>query len=60
MKLPVDDEGRLSLDIEDLETIERPPLLTIPAYKEMRALLEQGRDDPEISESFSEKGWVPN
>lgn len=60
MKLPVEDEGRLSLDIEDLVTIERPPLLTIPAYKEMREQLEQGRDNPAVSASFSEEGWVPN
>ncbi len=34
MKLVRDDEGRLYLDIEELYNVERPPIVTVPAYKE--------------------------
>lgn len=34
LKLVRDDEGRLYLDIEELYNVERPPIVTVPAYKE--------------------------
>jgi glucosyl-3-phosphoglycerate synthase len=39
MKLVSDDDGRLSLDIEELEDIERPPMAAVPAYREQRRAL---------------------
>jgi glucosyl-3-phosphoglycerate synthase len=60
MKLPVDDEGRLFLGIDELETVERPPLLTIPAYKEMREQLVRRQDAPSVSPLFTDEKWVPS
>ncbi len=39
MKLVSDEAGRLSLDIEELEDIERPPMAAVPVYRERRRAL---------------------
>jgi hypothetical protein len=39
MKIIGDDEGRLFLDVEELYNVERPPIVTVPAYRARRAFL---------------------
>lgn len=38
MKLVSEDDEQLYLDIEELYNIERPPMITVPAYREKRQL----------------------
>ncbi len=57
MKLPIDDDGRLFLGFEELETIERPPMLTLPAYRDKRQKT-SWQQSPQLNESpVKERGW---
>jgi glucosyl-3-phosphoglycerate synthase len=41
MKLIAQEEGRLALDIEEIGDTERPPMITVPAYRKSRCLDEE-------------------
>jgi glucosyl-3-phosphoglycerate synthase len=38
MKLIRPDDGSLRLDVHDIVSVERPPMITIPAYRAKRGL----------------------